>query len=122
MEAGGLTSVTLSSNKWYIIGFSETPMTIIVGVENGTKEEVTFRCHHQRLDAVIGWQMNGLPHDYFADVVDGSVRESNGTLVYTLTIPARIEYNETEVVCKALFPDGSPPESAPPAILIITGK
>ena len=92
----------------------------MVEIENGTEENVVFRCRHQRLDAVIGWQIDRLPHGHYPDIVDGSIR-SNGTLVYTLIIPARLEYNRTEVVCQALFPDGSPIESTPPAVLFITG-
>ena len=103
-------------------GFSEIPSTVTSEVENGTaKEQVMFRCRHQRTDAVIGWRLNGLPQGHYPGVLDGSVREIDDTLVYTLTIPVRSEYNGTEVVCHALFSDGSPTESTPLAMLFITG-
>ena len=88
-------------------GFSEIPMTVEIENGHGTQQEVMFRCRHQRTDAVIGWRLNGLPHGHYPGVLDGSIREINNTLVYTLTIPVRSEYNGTEVVCLALFSDGS---------------
>ena len=37
----------------------------------------------------------------------------------TLTIPATLEYNGTDVVCVALFDDGSPSEETPPVSLLV---
>ena len=82
---------------------------------------VVFRCRHQRIDTVIRWQINGSSSRLYPDVMDGFFRDSNGTRVDTLTIPAIPEYNGTEVVCVATFIDGSPRELTPPADLIITG-
>ena len=80
-----------------------------------------FRCRHQRIDAVISWQVNGSSFRLYHDVVDNFVRDGNGTHVDTLTIPAIPVYNRSEVVCIAAFFDGSPLEVTPSATLIITG-
>ena len=101
--------------------FAESPSSVTIEVENGVERCTVFRCRHQRLDAVITWQINGSSSRLYPDVVDGFARESNGTRVDTLTIPAIPEYNGTEVVCVATFFDGSPNEVTPPAHLIITG-
>ena len=72
------------------------------------------RCCHTSQEAIIGWRVNGSSPRLFPDITSGSIIE-NGTLVYTLTIPARSEYNGTEVQCVAAFFDGSPTELTPPA-------
>ena len=80
-----------------------------------------FRCHHMSPEiVVIAWSVNGSLISVFPDITTGFVNE-NGTQVYTLIIPVRSEYNGTEVVCIALFMDGSPTEATLPAKLIITG-
>ena len=83
----------------------------------GSVELVDFRCRHQSPEAIIGWLVNGSSVGQFPDITIGSVTE-DGTKVYTLTIPARSEYNKTTVVCVALFVNGSPPESTPPTTLM----
>ena len=45
----------------------------------------------------------------------------NGTIVHTLSIPARSEYNETEVVCLATFLDALPDKSPPVLLTLIAG-
>ena len=92
-----------------------------IEVDNGVERDAVFRCLHQRADASISWQINGSSSRLYPDVVDSFVRDSNGTRVDTLTIPAIPEYNGIEVVCVATFFDGSPIEVTPPAHLIITG-
>ena len=81
--------------------------------------DAVFRCRHQRVDAAISWLINGSSSRLYLDVVDSFIRDSNGTRIETLTIPAIPEYNETEVVCMATFFDESPDEVTPPADLII---
>ena len=102
--------------------FIEIPTSVTIEVENGVEMDAMFRCRHQRVDAVISWQINGSSSRLNHDVVDSFIRQSNGTIVDTLTIPAIPEYNGTEVVCVATFFDGSPSEVTPPAnftVLII---
>ena len=63
--------------------------------------------------------MNGSPLGQFPDIRSGSVIE-NDNIVYTLTIPAELQYNGTEVECVAFFINGSPTEESPPATLLFT--
>ena len=90
-------------------------MVIELG-STGTTSAV-HRCRHTSQEAIIGWRVNASSPGLFPDITTGSINE-NGALVYTLTIPARSEYNGTVVVCVALFTDGTPPESTPPATVI----
>ena len=57
-----------------------------------------------------------MPSGHFPDITTGSVNET-GTIVNTLTIPASVEYNGTEVECVVVFLDGSPNELTPSATL-----
>ena len=99
--------------------FIEIPSSMTIEIENGVEMDAVFRCHHGRLDAHISWLINGSSSRLYRDVVDGFIRDSNGTRVDTLTIPAIPEYNGTEVVCVATFFDESPHEITPPANLTI---
>ena len=54
------------------------------------------------------------------DITPGTTRDDNGSLVDTLTITARPEYNGTVVVCVARFDDGTPDEQTDPVGLIGT--
>ena len=101
-----------------ILGFAEVPFNEIINL--GSVEQVVLRCRHTSSEAIIGWRVNGSTIGRFPDIISGSVNE-NGAVIYTLTIPARSEYNGTVVVCIAIFMDGNPTESTPPAILTITG-
>ena len=84
-------------------------------------QNALFRCRHERQDATINWLINGTPSARYSDVSVGFIRESDGTFVDTLTIPAIPVYNGTEVVCLATFTDGSPSERTPPAVMTVTG-
>ena len=99
-------------------GFAEVPSNETINLRS--MELVVFRCSHMSSEAIIVWLVNGSLGLYCPDITTGSISE-NGTPVYTLIIPARSEYNGTEVVCVAVFTDGSPTETTPPATLIITG-
>ena len=101
--------------------FIEIPSSVTVEIENGVEVNAVFRCRHQRIEVGIHWLINGSLSILYPDVVDSFIRDSNGTRVETLTIPAIPEYNGTEVVCVATFIDGSPSEVTPPANLIIIG-
>ena len=86
-------------------------------------EPAVFRCRHVSVEAIIGWRVNGSSAVLFPDIELRSIRE-NGVKMCTLSIPARSEYNETEVICQAIVRNGSQVvfESTPPAILILTGR
>ena len=95
-------------------GFAEVPSNETIELES--VELVVCRCRHMLPNAVIGWTVNRKPVMQFPDITSSSVNESD-TLVYTLTIPAKLEFNETVVVCVAVF-DMFQFESTPPAKLI----
>ena len=113
-----------NANEINIVGgnFIEIPFPVTIEVENSVEMDAVFRCRHQRIDAVISWLMDGKSSKLYPDVVDGFIRESNGTRVETLTIPAIPEYNGTEVVCEAtVFDESLRREVTPPVDLIIIG-
>ena len=83
----------------------------------GSELDATFRCRHISPDATIGWRVNGSSIGLFPNITTSSLRERD-ILVYTLTIPARSEYNGLGVVCLAVLMDGSH-EVTPLAILKI---
>ena len=99
------------------IGFAEIPTSEMIELDG--VEQAVCRCRHRSPDAIIGWRVNGSSLGQFPDITTGSINE-NGSLVYTLTIPARSDYSGMVVVCLALFTDGSPTESTPPATVIFT--
>ena len=71
-------------------------------------------------EAGITWRVNGslITNGQFPDIRSGSINE-NDTKVYTLTIPAELQYNGTEVVCVAVFYDGLTPAEVTPAATIL---
>lgn len=88
----------------------------------GSEQEAVFRCRHRSTGAIIGWRVNETAVEIFSDITPYSIRE-NGSIIYMLTIPVKSEYNETEVVCVALFYDGSQPEETPfVKLYIMEGK
>ena len=97
--------------------FVEVPTSISVEIGN---EPAVFRCCHLSLNAIIGWRVNNLSFRQFPSISRGSVNE-NGTSVETLIIPARLEYNGTEVECVA-FSGGSQAVMTEPAILTLIGR
>ena len=99
--------------------FIEIPTSVTIEVENGVEMDAMFRCRHQRVDAVISWQINGSSSRLNPDVVDSFIRDSSGTIVDTLTIPAIPEYNGTEVVCVATIIKEFLHELTPPANLTV---
>ena len=122
MCLAGISKVSLlyySDYSFSNLEFAEFPLAATVS-EN---QHALFRCRHVRQDVFINWLLDGVrvPSTQYSDVVVGSIRESNGTYVDTLTIPAIPVYNGSEVVCLATFFDGSPAEKTPPVTLTITG-
>ena len=117
-------SVTIETDNIGALGvignFIETPSSVTIEVENGVEMDAVFRCRHQCIDTVISWLINGSSSRLHPDVVDSFIRDSNGTRVDTLTIPAIPEYNGTVVVCVATFFDESlRREVTPPSNLTV---
>ena len=98
------------------VEFAEYPVNVSLLI--GSETKAVFRCQHHDQSVFIGWRVNDSSLEQFPNITTSSITE-NGARVSMLTIPARSEYNGTEVVCVATFLDGSPPEITPPAMLII---
>lgn len=92
--------------------------TVNITLPIGSETNAVFRCRHQSLEAIIVWRVDGLPRRRFPNITISSISEG-GNAVDLLIIPARSEYNGTEVECEAFFRNGSQPEVTPPAILTI---
>ena len=80
--------------------------------------EGVFKCCHRSLDHDINWRVNGSVVGRFVNIITQGSISDNGSFVHTLTIPARSEYNGTEVVCQASL-DGSMSERTPTAKLLV---
>ena len=107
-----------ATKYFYYTDFAEVPSSMTQSVELGTATP-PFRCRHTSSDAIISWLVNDILSGQFSDIRSGSVNE-NGTIVYTLTIPAEPQYNGTVVECVAVFFDGSPTEVSPAATIFFT--
>ena len=104
---------------WVNTDFSRIPRS--QNVDLGL--DAVFRCQH-RGALSIGWLVDGIPENRLNNsgmfITSGNYRDENNSLVYTLTIFARPEYNGTTVVCVATFLD-SPLQRSSPARLTIEG-
>ena len=80
--------------------------------------DAVFRCRHLTADS-IAWTVNGSSATQLGPNIRTDIINENGIQVYILIIPIRREYNGTEIVCVALFIDGSLPDESPLAILTI---
>ena len=94
------------------------PSPLTVAVEQG---RATFQCQHSLCDAVI-WQVNGtslnmtnLPNISCDELINSNI------IIYTLSIKTLLKYNQTIVVCVAVFFDGTPPQFTAPVTLLIQG-
>lgn len=96
------------------VGFTEVPSSQVVYIG----EEAVFRCRHPNA-YVVGWNVNGsgIGQTPSLDITPGTDRDDNGTLVNTLTIIARPQYNGTVVECVAIFIDGTSEELSQPVVL-----
>ena len=111
-----MTLVVIIMYGFVYAEFAEYPVNITLPI--GSETNAVFRCRHQSLEAITDWRVNGLPRRRFPNITIGSDSE-DGIIVDLLTIPARVEYNGTEVECVAIFMNGSRPEVTPPATLTI---
>ena len=101
-----------SNDAWsIIIKFCEYPKNVTLPIGSETNS-----CQHVSLEATIGY---GSSTGLFPDITytAGSIHD-NGTLVNTLTILVKSEYNETLVECVAFFPERSPIETHPVTLTI----
>lgn len=101
----------------YVSAFNETP----VSQEAAVGSEAVFRCQHPAAVS-IAWQLNETLH--IPGSIPGITLEFNtedDSLVYTLTVVAKVDYNKTRVACMAYFTDGTTETSAP-VLLIVQGE
>ena len=75
-----------------------------------------FQCQHSTADG-INWKINGAT---LRDFPEGISTDRNGE-IFSLTIIALPEYNQTAIECVALF-SNSPSEGTDSAILMIQGE
>ena len=80
-----------------------------------------FRCSHATAD-FIGWRVNGTSLGRLSspDFMEIMTSDSHATLISTLTIDARLKYNETIVDCLA-FVIHQPTEFSSTAALKVQG-
>ena len=78
-----------------------------------------FRCQHTTAYSIT-WTINGTSTKQLQapDIVTSS-RSENGATVQILSIPALQVYNNTNVVCIAVFLNPLTSESSPPATLTV---
>ena len=97
----------------FIIEIIESPTNITVFLN----KSAVFECETSVHGGLSGWKVNGtvynsLPAEIRSDLVTGDEGESErGNRIITLTVPAKIEYNETSVQCVTAESGGDLDES-----------
>ena len=112
--------MTIHDKVWpYVFAaFLEVPVSQVAS----RGEKVMFGCRHSSADT-IRWKVNSTlisGSNPPTDITPGTIRDENNHLVFILTIVARPEYNQTQVVCVARFDDGLPDENTAAALLHVT--
>ena len=110
-------------NLFCFVGFDKVPTPTQLTVTLG--ERYTYMCNHSETnritwkinDQVLGVQINDIPGINYTDFISSR----GGAEVYTLTIRALPQNNETTIQCTAAFSGGSPPEETPTATFLIQG-
>ena len=97
------------------------PENVTVGLD------VEFKCQHPSA-FTITWRINGssVGANPPPDITIGNIRDEDHNLVYTLTVIALFQYNNTVVECVAVFFNDTTQtythETTPPVTLTIKGK
>ena len=100
--------------------FTITPSSQVIGVG----QQAVFRCHNPTATVIVWrWNDSALSESNPPPGVTPNrvLDESGNVLEYTLTIVAQSNYNETEVVCIAIFIDMPREETAPVSLKIQGG-
>ena len=90
------------------------------------EKQHTYMCNHSATDKiswrvndqVLGVELRNTPGIEFTDFLS----HPGGAEVYTLTIRALPQNNETNVRCTAAFSDGSPPQHTWTVTFLIQGR
>ena len=93
----------------------------------GVGQDAVFRCHHPNTRFIF-WRINestiveeGSPGP--SGITAGRTLDGNGNVIdFTLTIMAQPYYNETEIVCIAIFSGNVPNEETVSVNLTVQGK
>ena len=105
------------------LNFTQFPMNIEIHPES-SEGIAAFPCQHDTAP-IITWIVNNTASsniDVDVGIMTCTSPLPNGPPLHTLKIPSDREYNMTEVVCVALFRDGSPTQTTPPVYLILQGS
>ena len=110
-------------NVFCFVGFDKVPTPTQLTVTLG--EWYTYMCNHSESkritwkinDRVLGVHNYGLPGINYTDFISNR----GGAEVYTLTIRALPQNNETTILCTAALSGGSRPEETPIATFLIQG-
>ena len=96
--------------------FIQFPMSVDVQPESSGGIAVFF-CQHDTAQ-IITWQVNEtmLSNIDASNITACTSPIPNGPLLHTLKIPSERQYNNTEIVCLALFLDGS--QTGTPAVYL----
>ena len=103
------------------VGFLEFPRSLNVSVG----QQAVFLCRHATAET-LSWRINDTAISVFSNNLTNITRRGITFLPHdrsaedVLTIDALSEYNNTSVVCVALF-IGSPPEISSLSVLLIQG-
>ena len=80
-----------------------------------------FNCQHDTAD-IVSWEVNGTSLTYLDINITISVHLlPYGAPLHRLKIPIDREYNQTAIVCLAIFLSGAAPQMTEPAFLILQG-
>ena len=107
-------------NIFFSATFEIVPSSLTVAVE---QETATFYCQHSNSDG-INWRVDGLSLNVLNSPnihSSSSNPQINGAKLYSLSIKTVSEFNQSNVVCVAVFFDESPSQYTPPVTLLIQG-
>lgn len=96
---------------------------VLLSATTRSLEFATFTCQHDTAD-IVSWLVNQTTLSYLDANITTSLQPlPNAAPLHKLNIPARQQYNMTQVICLAIFFDGREQErSDPPSYLIFQGN
>lgn len=109
-----------TSGEHELSEFEIIPRSIVI--PGSASRHVVFSCQHSTAD-IIFWLVNGRTPNYFPNIThcEFTVADSEITL-HQLKIPATEIYNNTEVICQAIFLNSAQPiQRTEPAVLTVIG-
>ena len=100
------------------VGFTISPSSQVVGVG----QQAVFRCQNPNA-RVIDWEVNETRVTFInrhpdPNITIGTTMDESGNVVVILRMIARLEYNETVVICKTISTVGDSNSTTPVKLLI----